>query len=147
LNDKGDEIDRLNPGNATALTKNRKGREGILIASGERKQMPDDFVSCIGVDSGKVFIAVPTRKKSKEEKKATETVWSNSSGMVHIVRDYSVLEKMDLYTLLVFDKKGKLIAASKLKTPEARFHISGDQLFIVDGFTRQVTQHKMTFVE
>jgi len=147
LNNNGNEIERVNPGSAVSSAKDQEGGEGILLAPGERKQMPDDFVSCIGVDSGNVFIAVPTRKKSKEEEEATKTVWSNSSGIVRIVRDYSVLEKMDIYTLLVFNKNGKLIAASKLKTPEAQFHISGDQLFIVDGFARQLTQYKMTFVE
>lgn len=146
LNANGDEIERINTGSA-APTNKQKGSDGIIVDSGERKQIPDDFISCIGVDSENVFISVPTRKKSKKEKEATNTVWSNSSGMVRVVRDFAVLEKMDIYTLLVFNKKGKLIAASKLITPEAQFHVSGDQLFIVDGFSRQVTQYKMTFVE
>ena len=145
LNAKADEIERLNPG-TISREKNQKEMEGILL-SNERQEIPDDFVTCIGVDSGKIFVAVPTRKKSKEEKEATKTVWSNSSGLVNIVRDYSVLEKIDIYTLLVFNKNGKLIAASKLKTPDARFHVSGDQLFIIDSFARQLSQYKMTFVE
>jgi hypothetical protein len=93
LNDNGDEIERIDPGSAESSTKDKIGAGGMIIASGERKQLPDDFVSCIGANPGKVFVAVPTRKKNEEEKKATKTAWSVSSGPVRIVRDYSVLER------------------------------------------------------
>ena len=99
------------------------------VSTGAEKQMP--VVACsIAVDGkSRIFLITSVRRAKKED----GIILVGSPGNIRRVKK-EFPDESDMYRLLVFNDKGKIIAAKKLSVYCERMVIHGNRLFVIDKF-------------
>lgn len=125
----------------------RKGRGGI-ISTKIKGEIPYAVVAGFDVDSEmRLFLVLEKRLKTLEERKASRISWNSKRGFKRRGMDFSILNKIDVYRLLVFNASGKIIASVDLKTPAGTIYVNDDRLYNIDRYNLKITEYKMEFKE
>ncbi len=148
LNSNGDEIKLIRADENTDSVREKSGKRTMVIQRVRGKGKPKLGVCwAFGTDSQqRIYIVCRRRFLTEKEKKAACILW-NSNKMIRKGVDYDIVDKInDINRLVVFSPEGKVIAEAKLKTFCDGIHISGDRLFVIDGyFYQRVLEYKMHF--
>lgn len=107
-----------------------------------------DYSYCVGLDidnKGRIFIVVSDRASKEKELIVIRRTPSNIME-VPVSKEYP--DSTDLYCLLIFDKKGKIIAKKQLDFYCNRIKIHRDNIFFVDKiFDKVVYQYRYNIVK
>lgn len=105
----------------------------------EEKRMPG-IAGNIAIDGkGRIFLITSARRSKKED---TIFLVGGRGNVRRVPKEFP--EESDMYRLLVFNDKGKIIAAKKLSVYCSRMVVHGDRLYIVDQFIHSRI-HEYTF--
>ncbi len=149
LNTKGDEIERIEPKENGGEPKIKGKSGGVVIQRVKGKGGPKVVVSSgLGTDSQeRIYIVTVDRYLTEREKKAAVVIM-DSNSIDRRIMDFDIIKDIDIFKLLVFSPKGKIIAEAPVKTICDDIYITGNRLFIVDGFYNQrILEYEMSFKE
>ena len=144
LNDRADEINIVKENGISSQI--QKNKRGVTIQEVMKKGKPRVGSYVMVADSQKQLYAM-TLKRYPSEKEMFATAISGGFHQINRSRvDYNIVENIDIYRLLVFGPEGKVIAEAQLKGYCDAMYISGNRLFIVDGYLNQrVLEYEMSF--
>lgn len=144
-NDRGDEINivRENEINSHAEI---NGKGNITIRQNERKGKPRVGAHVIGVDAQKRVYAVTVKRSPTEKEQMATYISGGIKGLNRSQVDYNIVDKIEIYRLLVFSPEGKIIAEAQIIGYCDSMYINGNRLFIVDSLLNQrVMEYEMSF--
>ncbi len=149
LNAGGDEINKIETSENPLAINVKKNKRGTTIQSVRKKGKPRNLVfSAIATDLEKRIYAV-TRRRLLTDKEALGTGVAMSRDWINRERlDFDIVENIDVCRLLVFSPNGIVIAEAQLTTFCDGIYITGNRLFIVDGFYNQrLLEYLVSFEE
>jgi hypothetical protein len=97
---------------------------------------------------GRIYLVTNKRPFNQREIKATQFVgiYKRGSGIFRKPNEVTV-EETDLYRLLIFDPKGKIIAASQLNVICERIYVHGKRLFVIDTLnSMSIYEYEVSFL-
>lgn len=148
LNSNGNEIKIIRADENTDRVREKSGKTGMVIQRVKGKGKPKLRVCwAFGTDSLKrIYLVCWRRFLTEKENRAAYILW-NSNSIIRKDVDYDIVDKInDINRLVVFNPEGKVIAEAKLPTFCDGIHISGNRLFIIDGYIYQrILEYKMHF--
>ena len=148
LNDKGDEIQRLNDYEPRQARIKRKG-DGVIITLKEDKgKKKKRYTACGPIDTdsrNNIYLVTPRRLLTDKESNATRVSGSFSTLDRSLV-DFDVVENIDHNQLLVFNPEGKVTAEGQLTTFCDGIYVVNNRIFILDGLLNQrILEYEMIF--
>lgn len=148
LNDNGDEIKRIEPGDSRKTSKVTRKGGGMIIQKIKRKGKPKIGAWRIATDSRRRVYAVMNKRLLTEKEMMAGRISGNSNVIDRSLVDYDIVENIDHLRLLVFSPEGKVIAEAQLTTVCDGMNISGNRIFIVDGgLNQRILEYRMKFAE
>lgn len=149
LNDKADEIERVNQKLMEFVRKNTgtKGGGGVISTQAKGKI----FYSVIGgfaVDSKmRLFFVMEKKLKTPKQRKASGLTWVSGRGIIRDNMDLETLNQINVYRIVVLNPGGKVIASADLKSPSGSIYVNGDRLYNVDVYNQRIIEYRMKFKE
>jgi len=136
LNERGDEIKRVEQGNYTEEFRGTRRSDSVTIQrKGEVRRL---LCRYMGMEPGKrIYIVTLKRIRTIDEiSKGPLVMWSEKFVKV-LNREKASEQKLDYLRILVFNSERKVIAESPLTTRCENMYINGNRLFIMDSFVNQ----------
>jgi hypothetical protein len=146
LNSSGDEIERKEEIYEDGKVKVVQKKSGISIQH-EDKRTKYGVCIAIGIDSQNRIYVISQRRSLTEKESKGFAIYGNQCEYIKRDRvDYSVVENIDAYRLMVFDKTGKIIAQCTLTTVCENLYLFKNRIFFIDGYYNQrILEYELTF--
>jgi hypothetical protein len=148
LNSKGNEIEKIGVDGDYRDTMRTRKKDGVAIQTSNRKRPRPILFGGIGIDSdNRIYAVVRNRLLTEKESKAT-VITGTFAGINRKQVNYDIVENIDAYTLLVFDKTGKILSETSMNTFCEGIYIHEDRIFIIDGTLNQrILEYKMLWTQ
>jgi hypothetical protein len=148
LNDRGDEIERLEEGNYTSEYR-KSGSSNSISIQRKSKGNREHVCRYIGIDAEKrIYITVFTRIRTMDEIKKGPIILGSSTFFKVLNRDDAAEREVDHIGILVFSPAGRVIAEIPLTNYCDGIYVHGNRLFIMDAYINQrILEYEMSFEE
>lgn len=147
INADGSEIKIVRPEEKTGQTRiERKGDSVSIQRTGKKEKRKNGVCWAFETDSRqRIYVVTLKRLFTEEEKLAGGFVWG-SNIIKRDIKDLDSVKNIDAFRLLVFDPDGKIVAEAQMTSLCNGIRISGDRIFVIDGFINQrILEYKMHF--
>jgi len=107
-----------------------------------------DF-GCGGIDvdkRGNIFVACFRKKQTEKELMATRVMFSMVRGIERKLVDYNIVDKIELFQILIFDQKGNNIGKCNFQGLCDKILIFDNKLFALDSVINQrITEYEIIY--
>jgi hypothetical protein len=148
LNDRGDEIERLEEVDQTSEYRKLKKGKSTMIQRTIKKRR-EHVCRYIGIDAEKrVYITVFTRILTMDEIKKGPSVGGTAMSFKVRNKENAAAQKIDHISILVFSPAGKVIAEAPLTFYNDGIYVHGNRLFVMDAYINQrILEYEISFKE
>jgi hypothetical protein len=141
LNSRGDEI-KITDKNETNVKVIKRGKNTQI--KGKRR-----IGVCLGIgtDPQERIYTVARRRLFTEKEQKAAAIGCSFNRIYRERMDFDVIDKLkDIYSLLVFNQYGKLVAEATVPNLGTEILVNGKQIFFVDGdYYQRIMEYEMIF--
>ncbi len=136
LNDRGDEIKRVEEVNYTEKFKETRSGKTINIQRKGKKRK--SVCQYIGIDpEGRIYLITSKRILTEEERKKGPSIIGNMDFIKVIKGEEPLDQEQNHLRFLVFNAQGKVIAEAPLTTYCDGMYVNGNRMFVMDSYINQ----------
>jgi sugar lactone lactonase YvrE len=148
LNTKGDEINKVETDeNYSSVRVKGTDGGGVTVQEVQKKGKPKVRVCAgIGTDSKRRLYVVTKKRLQTEKEQMGSRLIMDSNGIDRRMVDFNVVEKSDIFRLMVFKPDGKVIAEAQLATMCDGIYLYGNRIYILDGsYNQRILEYQLQF--